>query len=240
MASIIQIRRDIAINWTAADPILAQGELGIEIDTLRFKCGDGTSLWSELDYLIATGQTDTSSLATTGSNTFNGAQVITGSLVVTGSVTATSFTGSYTGSFTGDGSGLTNLPVPSINTSSLATTGSNTFNGAQVITGSLAGNVVAVSVASSTGSIDLNAGNFFTITLDSGSTTHFNVTNVKAGQTANILVNTNTNSTASFSGNVRQVTGSLYIPSVSGSRDVLTLVSWDTSSAYLAHLKRLV
>ena len=31
MASIIQLRRDTAANWTAADPILAEGELGFEI-----------------------------------------------------------------------------------------------------------------------------------------------------------------------------------------------------------------
>ena len=47
-----------------------------------------------------------------------------------------SFTGSFTGSFIGDGSGLTNLPGQSINTSSFATTGSNTFKGTQTITGS--------------------------------------------------------------------------------------------------------
>lgn len=46
-------------------------------------------------------------------------------------------TGSFTGSFVGDGSGLTNLPIPIINTSSLATTGSNAFLGDQSITGSL-------------------------------------------------------------------------------------------------------
>jgi hypothetical protein len=177
-----------------------------------------------------------------------GAQ-ITGSLNVSGSVTASTFIGNLNGtasfatsassavssSFTNNAELLNNT-----GSATFATTGSNTFDGAQTITGSLAGNVVPVTVASSTGSIDLNTGNFFTITLDSGSTTHFNVTNVKAGQTANILVNTNTDSTASFSTNIRQESGSLYIPSTSGSQDVLTLVSWDTSSAYLAHIKRMV
>lgn len=53
------------------------------------------------------------------------------------SFTSSYNTGSFTGSFTGDGSGLTNLPVQSVNTGSFATTGSNTFIGNQVITGSL-------------------------------------------------------------------------------------------------------
>ena len=45
--------------------------------------------------------------------------------------------GSFSGSFAGDGSNLTNLPNQSINTSSLATTGSNTFLGNQIVTGSV-------------------------------------------------------------------------------------------------------
>jgi len=55
MASIIQLRRDIAVNWTSADPILAQGEIGIETDTLRLKIGDGTTVWTLLPYYETTG-----------------------------------------------------------------------------------------------------------------------------------------------------------------------------------------
>jgi len=55
VANIIQIRRDTAANWLSADPTLAQGELGIELDTLKFKVGDGLTLWSELGYIIDTG-----------------------------------------------------------------------------------------------------------------------------------------------------------------------------------------
>ncbi len=55
MADMIQIRRDTAANWTSANPILAQGELGVETDTSKIKIGDGTTAWSSLDYLIDTG-----------------------------------------------------------------------------------------------------------------------------------------------------------------------------------------
>ena len=55
MADIIQIRRDISGNWTSADPILAQGELGLETDTDKIKVGDGTTSWSSLGYLIDAG-----------------------------------------------------------------------------------------------------------------------------------------------------------------------------------------
>jgi hypothetical protein len=48
----LAVRHDTAANWTSADPILASGEFGYESDTGELKIGDGTSLWSALDYLI--------------------------------------------------------------------------------------------------------------------------------------------------------------------------------------------
>jgi hypothetical protein len=50
MAVQIQFRNDLAANWTLADPILAAGELGIEMDTDQFKIGDGIQTWSQLPY----------------------------------------------------------------------------------------------------------------------------------------------------------------------------------------------
>lgn len=50
MADIIQLRRDIASNWTSRNPTLAQGEFGFETDTLRFKLGDGSTNWNTLTY----------------------------------------------------------------------------------------------------------------------------------------------------------------------------------------------
>jgi hypothetical protein len=55
MADLIQIRRDTAANWTSANPILAQGELGLETDTSKIKAGDGSTAWTSLGYLIDTG-----------------------------------------------------------------------------------------------------------------------------------------------------------------------------------------
>ena len=50
MAVRIQFRNDTAANWTAANPILAVGELGLETDTDQFKIGDGVATWSALPY----------------------------------------------------------------------------------------------------------------------------------------------------------------------------------------------
>jgi hypothetical protein len=45
-----QFRRGTAAAWTAADTVLASGELGLETDTELFKIGDGTTEWTELGY----------------------------------------------------------------------------------------------------------------------------------------------------------------------------------------------
>ena len=50
MANRIQLRRDGAQQWANVNPILAQGELGIEIDTSRLKVGDGVTAWNSLKY----------------------------------------------------------------------------------------------------------------------------------------------------------------------------------------------
>lgn len=55
MTKIIQ-RHDTAANWTAANPVLAAGEMGVETDTNKFKFGDGVTAWSELAYADDTKQ----------------------------------------------------------------------------------------------------------------------------------------------------------------------------------------
>jgi len=50
MATRMQQRRGTAAQWTAADPILAAGEIGFETDTSQFKMGDGVNAWSTLSY----------------------------------------------------------------------------------------------------------------------------------------------------------------------------------------------
>ena len=51
MANRIQIRRDTAANWDTINPILADGELGLESDTGKIKSGNGSSAWTSLDYI---------------------------------------------------------------------------------------------------------------------------------------------------------------------------------------------
>lgn len=50
MAFRIQVRRDSAANWAAANPVLLAGELGAELDTGKWKIGDGVTAWNSLVY----------------------------------------------------------------------------------------------------------------------------------------------------------------------------------------------
>lgn len=60
MALQIQLRRDTSTNWTSSDPTLAQGEIGIETNTGKFKIGTGSTAWTSLAYATS----DTASVAT--------------------------------------------------------------------------------------------------------------------------------------------------------------------------------
>ncbi len=59
MASKIQFRRDTSAQWSAVNPTLAQGEFGLDLDTMRFKLGTGALAWSLLPWYTA----DTASLS---------------------------------------------------------------------------------------------------------------------------------------------------------------------------------
>src|SRR5438034_1106275 len=50
MARQIQIRHGTAAAWTAANPILMIGEMGDEVDTGKWKVGNGVDNWNTLPY----------------------------------------------------------------------------------------------------------------------------------------------------------------------------------------------
>lgn len=54
MAVRIQLRRDTPANWSASNPVLAQGEIGVELNAPssanRFKVGDGVLPWNSLSF----------------------------------------------------------------------------------------------------------------------------------------------------------------------------------------------
>lgn len=68
MATIIQLRRDTAANWTSNNPILAEGEPAYETDTLKEKLGDGITAWNSLPYKIFGGLETTEFIEQTYAN----------------------------------------------------------------------------------------------------------------------------------------------------------------------------
>ena len=48
--TLIQVRRGTAAAWEAANPVLAQGEIGYEVDDHGIKVGDGSTHWNTLSY----------------------------------------------------------------------------------------------------------------------------------------------------------------------------------------------
>ena len=50
MAQQIQFRRGTSAEWSSANPILAQGEIGVDLDVNRFKVGTGLTSWNYLNY----------------------------------------------------------------------------------------------------------------------------------------------------------------------------------------------
>lgn len=67
----ILLRNDTAANWTSVNPVLSKGEIGIEIDTNKFKIGDGVKTWSQLAYAGSV----VSASATNGHITVDGSDV---------------------------------------------------------------------------------------------------------------------------------------------------------------------
>ena len=59
MAIQIQLRRGTSTQWTTTNPILAEGELAVELDTNFFKIGDGIHHWVDLQYVSLPVATDT-------------------------------------------------------------------------------------------------------------------------------------------------------------------------------------
>jgi hypothetical protein len=59
MTTRMQQRRGTTTQWTTGNPVLAAGEVGFDTTTGKFKIGDGTKTWTQLEYF-----TDASTLAT--------------------------------------------------------------------------------------------------------------------------------------------------------------------------------
>jgi hypothetical protein len=65
MAKRIQLRRDTKSNWERINPVLAQGEVAVDLTTKNIKIGNGVDAWDSVKYAINTG-----SIASINENTY--------------------------------------------------------------------------------------------------------------------------------------------------------------------------
>jgi hypothetical protein len=95
-----------------------------------------------------------------------------------------------------------------------------------------------MSIASSTASLDMSIGSYFTLTLANTTNTYITATNITPGISATLLITTGTNSSASLSPVLLQPSGSYYTASLgSGKKDVLSLVAFDSTNMYVVSSK---
>ena len=118
-------------------------------------------------------------------------------------------------------------------TGSYATTGSNTFDGDQVFSGSVQGIVNSLTITSNTASLDCSTGNFFTLSLPSGSSTNVEATNIVPGLTITLQIEQPLTGSSNLVFDTDDYSfPRLNQPSITpeaGAVDIATFVSFDTN-----------
>jgi len=109
-----------------------------------------------------------------------------------------------------------------------------------IVSGSLIGDVKAISVASSTGSLDCSTGNYFTLGLANAADTRLEASNIQIGQTINIKITNNATAagTITFGPEFEFVDGTAFTATAATSAvDIITLVSFDGTSLQTVGVK---
>ena len=117
------------------------------------------------------------------------------------------------------------------------------INSATELTGSLRGQVSALSISSNTASVNMSTNNFFTLTLVNGAGTNINPTSINPGQTVNILVTQGSagTGTVTFPTLVKQPSGSLYTGSaVANALDIVTMIAFDSTNVYVSSVRNMI
>lgn len=202
----------------------------------------------------------------TGSNTLAGTAIIGNGISVTGSSqnpltnSGTNLGSAFFGRYNAENGNRalsaqtifaigTGTSTSARKTGFLIDSGSNTFvegtlniSGSTSLTGSVYGNVEGLTISSNTASINLAVSNFFTLDLVSGSTTHIAATNIQKGQTINILFTQPSVGTGSVSYNstFKFPAGANYVATpITGARDIVTFVTFDSTNIYASSINNL-
>jgi hypothetical protein len=159
--------------------------------------------------------------------------------IFTGSVSSQN---GFTGSLQGTASFANNATSASLaQTASFFSLAAVTQNA--VFSGSVRGEVRALTISSQTASLDCSTDNFFTLLLVSGSTTFVNPSNILPGQTINLRIKQASvaSGSISFASSVKQVSGSLYTPTATANaEDIVTFIAFDSTNLYLSNIKNFV
>jgi hypothetical protein len=89
--------------------------------------------------------------------------------------------------------------------------------------------------------MDLNLGNYFTLTLADTATTHISASNVQPGTSATLVITTGTNSSASLAPTMLQPSGSSYsATNGSSKKDVLSIVAVASGVPFVVSTKNMI
>jgi hypothetical protein len=152
----------------------------------------------------------------------------------------TSNTASHDNSVVIGGANITTAAASTVYVPNFNVSGSSTFKASTVFSGSVRGEVNALSITSNTASLNCALDNFFTLQLVAGTDTRIEPSNILPGQTINLRVNTTGSATVSFPTSVKQVSGSAYVPTTTTGVDIVTFIAFDNSSLFLSNVKNLV
>jgi len=109
----------------------------------------------------------------------------------------------------------------------------NVFTGTQTFSGSVVGEVNALSIASTTASMDCSLSNFFTLALVDGSDTLVEASNIASGQTINLRLTNGAagTGTVSFGAGLLKPSGFAFTGSAAANAvDVVSMISFDTNN----------
>jgi hypothetical protein len=156
MAVNIQLRRGTTAEWVASNPILAEGEVGVETDTKKLKVGDGLTVWASLPYINLTPAAAASIYAPIANPTFTGTvSGVTKSMVGLGSVDNTTDANKPVSTATQTALDLkAPLASPALTGTPTAPTATAGTATTQVATTAFVGTAVSNLVASAPGALD--------------------------------------------------------------------------------------
>ena len=199
--------------------------------------------------IVGVGNAVTASQVASNSGNLTATSILGQNLIVSASHTTSAIGGTvFLGRYNGINNGLddsqnivfavgTGTGTSTRRTGMWIDSGSNAvISGSLTVSGSVQGNVVSTSISSNTASLDMSLGTFFELTLPTG-TTHITATNIKPGYTANVYINSVSNSYVSFPSNFKQPSGFSYSPTIGTGLDILSLTTKDSTNVYVVNSK---